>query len=207
MKMKMFLSVLLLIGFGGLAQADVILSGSSVEYNGAGQYTFEYYATAVGETHDIAGYDLSFDLSPGATYVANSFDSELSNQNIVPGQPPFAGEFIVSSAVGSILLQDGETGLLGSYVLDLNLNPADLPTTVAIPLSTGFDANFFRIVDNDSQVLNIQSFTGNTVTAPSVSPVPEPTSALLLVGGGLGLGALGLRRKARKEAATEEEQG
>lgn len=209
MKMKVLASLLLLVGFVGLAKADIVLTGSSVEYTGAGQYSFEYYATADAD-HAIEAVTLPIEFAPGVSYESDYSTDAFAQDNVFPNIFPNTDGFLSDDGVFNIA--NGETKLLFSYVLNLDLNVGDLPVDVAAPVNTGALAGFFELFgttngSTNKAAITVTQITPNTAIAPTVNAVPEPTSALLLVGGGLGLGALGLRRKARKAATTEEAQG
>ena len=89
----------------------------------------------------------------------------------------------------------GFTWMLGGDALgtlsgsNFNLNPP--PGTFTIdPTQSEFD----QIVDGETAATS--SFTGTVTTSAAGTAVPEPPAAALLLGGLLGLAALGFRKRA-----------
>ncbi|PQO38018.1 PEP-CTERM sorting domain-containing protein [Blastopirellula marina] len=196
MTMKLVLSLLLFVGISGIANADIVLSGSTVDYTGPGQYHFEYYAEADGADYNIQSFSFPVDFAPGVSYVADSFATPLQLKNVADlPQPPFTtADMGFTSSIGSISIADGETALLFTY--DLLLDATFVPGIAAIPVD---EFGAFQVIANTngssstSQIPVSQIGPQSAISA--VTPVPEPTTALLLVGGGIGLGIIQRRRR------------
>lgn len=191
----------------GLAALPVFADGITFTVNGTydlGTPTTAF--SAPGDTFSLTFTEPSLTVSANGTSVPVTFtlDSatipvpsgfQVSETFSEKGQGGlFDVQLINASKTGFTWMLSGDAlGTLSGS--NFNLNPP--PGTFTIdPTQSEFD----QFVD--AETVATSSFTGTVTTSAAGTAVPEPPAAALLLGGLLGLAALGFRKRAGRASAA-----
>ncbi len=191
----------------GLAALPVFADGITFTVNGTydlGTPTTAF--SAPGDTFTLTFTEPSLTVSANGTSVPVTFtlDSatipvpsgfQVSETFSEKGQGGlFDVQLINASKTGFTWMLSGDAlGTLSGS--NFNLNPP--PGTFTIdPTQSEFD----QFVD--AETVATSSFTGTVTTSAAGTAVPEPPAAALLLGGLLGLAALGFRKRAGRASAA-----
>lgn len=163
------------------AKADLIVSGQSTVFAGPGSYTLDIFATAVGASEEVGGYNITLDFS----------DPDLTFSNVIYNT---AFESTLPAAGGSdpVLLQATDTNFVG-----LSIPAASTSSLASIT---------FNAVNSGSIGISVvqmnDTFFGPIATtvssALSVQPVPEPSAALA----SFALAGVGVAFRRRRRVVT-----
>ena len=193
MALKIYLSTLLLL-VSGIAQASINIGFSPVVYAGNTlNVGIVISGLGTGTAPSLGAYDLdlSFDNSH-LNFTGVVFgDSVLGNQLDLSGQGSLSGSD--SSSPGFLNLYEVSLDSIN----DLNDLQADNFTLATLT---------FSVLPNASSQLNFSNINalgdadgeplGATVTSTTITTVPLPSAAFMLLSGLLSLGALRLKRSA-----------
>lgn len=180
--MRLFFATMLVALSAATANAAVVVFGEVEPFTGPQAYTLDIYAQAVGQSHEIGGFNVIMSLNnPAFSFVTATVPTSVFETpfiNNASGNIQLGG---TSTASVGLQLAAGQTGLLASVTFNASapgVAPISLFGTEAI-----FDQNFETIAA--------------TVSGPAqLQPVPAPAGIVGLLSLGIA-GVVGAFKRLR----------